>query len=65
MGSNLDTALPCSKKSNKFGLIWPYRADAVEAVRQDVDEKAADELVRAERHDFVSAIRPSARYPCT
>ena len=29
-------------------------ADAVEAVRQDVDEKAADELVRAERHDFVS-----------
>ena len=29
-------------------------ADAVEAVRQDVDEKAADELVRAERDDFVS-----------
>src|SRR3981189_2909818 len=27
---------------------------AGEAVRQDVDEKAADELVRAERHDFVS-----------
>ena len=29
-------------------------ADAVEAVRQDVDEKRRDELVRAERHDFVS-----------
>ena len=29
-------------------------ADAVEAGRQDVNEKAADELVRAERHGFVS-----------
>ena len=36
-------------------------ADAVEAVRQDVDEKAADELVRAERHDFVSRRGLSAR----
>src|SRR5271167_3541587 len=29
-------------------------ADAVEAVRQDVDEEAPDELVRAERHDLLA-----------
>jgi hypothetical protein len=27
-------------------------ADAMEAVRQDVEEKAADELVGAERHEL-------------
>src|SRR5215831_21106643 len=29
-------------------------ADAMEALRQDVDEEAADELACGERHDFVA-----------
>jgi len=29
-------------------------ADAVESLRQEVDEEAADELVRCERHRLVS-----------
>ena len=36
-------------------------ADAVEAVRQDVDEKAADELVRAGASMTLYRARPSAR----
>src|SRR5262245_8933925 len=32
-----------------------YVADAVEALGQDVDEEAADELMRAERHGGVAA----------
>jgi hypothetical protein len=31
-------------------------AEAVEAVGQDVDEEAADELVSGERHDLVSLV---------
>jgi hypothetical protein len=33
----------------------PVVPDAVEAVRQDVDEEAADELARLERHGLVAA----------
>jgi hypothetical protein len=34
----------------------PVATNAMEALRQDVDEKAANELVRRERYDFVARL---------
>src|SRR5882762_33293 len=42
----------CARAAGEQAVV----ADAVEAVRQDVDEKAADELAGGECHDLLATI---------
>ena len=63
-GSELTGRASSLRARAMFAARWPLAskpvmADAMEALRQDVHQEAADELVRCERHGFVAG-RPLA-----